>query len=79
MEEVHHFVVFLFLNAVLSMFNVSEAGVLTVSVGDGRGITFTLTRLDHAWTQRLGTVVRGLSGVGHTLHLPHLLSQTTLC
>lgn len=53
-------------------------GHLTVTVGNGRGVTLALTLLHHGRPEGLRTLVRWLPGVGQTLNRPHLLSQATL-
>lgn len=51
---------------------------LTVTVGDGRGVTLALTLLHGGWSEGLCAVVRRLPGVRQTLHRPHLLTQAAL-
>lgn len=52
--------------------------VLTVTVGDGHGVTLALTLLHGSGSEALGTLTGGLARVGETLHSPHLLAQPTL-
>lgn len=53
-------------------------GELTFSTGNGGTVTFAFTLL-HWWrSTSFWTVTWCLSGVGKTLHSPHLLSKATL-
>lgn len=51
---------------------------LTVTVGDGHGVTPALALLHHGRPEGLQALVRRLPGVGQTLDRPHLLSQAAL-